>query len=58
MYVKPVDGRQVPDPERGGLVPTEGAEVPRSQYWIRRLADGDVIETAAAAPAKSGKKEG
>lgn len=53
MYIKPVQGRQVPDPDKGGFVPPEGREVTPHQYWLRRLNDGDVIETE---PPKS-KKE-
>lgn len=47
MYLKPVSGRQVPDPDRGDLLPAEGREVADQQYWHRRLQDGDVeISTA------------
>ena len=44
MQVKPVSGRQVPDPEKGGFFPPEGREVEANVYWLRRLEDGDVIE--------------
>lgn len=54
MFVKPVKGRQVPDPQRGDTLPADGREVEPSQYWQRRVADGDVVE--ASAPAKP-KKE-
>jgi hypothetical protein len=40
-------GRAIPDPARGDLLPTEGRWLPRNQYWLRRLAEGDVTETAA-----------
>ena len=42
MYVKPKDGRQVPDPDRGDVLPVEGREVNDQQYWQRRIEDGDV----------------
>ena len=42
-FLKPVEGRQVPDPEKGGLLPPEGRRVELTQYWMRREADGDVI---------------
>lgn len=42
MYIKPVEGRQVPDPETGGDLPEEGREVEPTQYWLRRVKDGDV----------------
>ncbi len=44
MWLKPVEGRTVPDPERGDDLPAEGRDVRPSAYWARRLADGDVIE--------------
>lgn len=42
MFVKPNNGRSVPDPDRGDLLPAEGREVSQSQYWFRRQLDGDV----------------
>lgn len=45
MYVKPTEGRAVPDPARGDTVPPKGREVEASQYWHRRIADGDVVES-------------
>lgn len=48
MFVKPVDGRLVPDPERGGYLPSEGRDVPDNQYWQRRFADGDVSKSEPA----------
>ena len=45
FYVKPAEGRAVPDPENGGeLLPAAGRSVPRTAYWQRRLKDVDVIE--------------
>lgn len=53
MFVKPVDGRLVPDPERGGDLPSGGRDVPATQYWLKRLADGDVAaEVTESEPAK------
>jgi len=31
-------------------LPAEGAEVPDTEYWRRRIADGDVILVPAAEP--------
>jgi hypothetical protein len=31
-------------------LPAEGAEVPDSQYWRRRIADGDVVLAPAPEP--------
>lgn len=52
MFLKPASGRTVPDPDRGGLLPPDGRHVEPHQYWLRRLADGDVVE---AQPPKSNK---
>ena len=48
MFVKPCEGRQVPDPDRGDILPADGREVPPSQYWQRRVVDGDVVEAVQA----------
>lgn len=45
MHVKPAAGRVVPDPYQGDNVPEKGRDVEANQYWFRRIADGDVIET-------------
>lgn len=42
MFVKPVGDLVVPDPERGGALPSAGADVPENQYWLRRLEAGEV----------------
>lgn len=43
MYVIPaVSGQSVPGPDRT-LLPAVGAWVPRSKWWLRRLAHKDVI---------------
>jgi len=57
MYVKPQNGRQVPDPARGDQLPPEGREVEFNQYWMRRIADKDVAESTnpAAEPATTVK---
>jgi hypothetical protein len=62
LVVQPVDARLVRDPITRAALPVDApSTVPRSTYWLRRLADGDVaLATAsppaaapAAAPAKS-----
>lgn len=45
MYVVPSGGRSVPDPLRGDLLPASGREVDQSNYWCRRITDGDVKVT-------------
>ena len=44
MFLKPTTGIQVPDPDRGDHLPAEGRNVELTQYWQRRVADGDVVE--------------
>ncbi len=53
MFVKPKTGLVVRDPVSKRALPAEGADVPASGYWMRRLRDGDVIvsEPPEAAPA-------
>lgn len=54
MFIKPVEGRTVPDPERGGLLLPEGRQVEPTQYWLSRLRDGDVEQMQPAAPKNKG----
>lgn len=57
MYVKPVQGRTVPDPSRGDALPPEGRDVPDNQYWQRRLIDGDVEQVTPPKPEKTPTKQ-
>ena len=45
FYVKPERGKRVPNPDTGVPLPVEGAQVPKNQYWLRRLQDGDIVVT-------------
>jgi hypothetical protein len=56
MFVKPAPGLAVRDPELRDLLPAEGREVARNEYWLRRVLDGDAVESVPAAPAAE-KKE-
>jgi len=42
MFVKPIAGKKVADPQAGDFLPDEGRSVEESQYWYRREIDGDV----------------
>ncbi|MDQ2484430.1 DUF2635 domain-containing protein [Pseudomonas putida] len=55
ITVYPVEGRVVPDPELGGVLPPEGREVPRDPYWLRRLRVGDVTDKKNAVGKASAK---
>jgi hypothetical protein len=55
MFVKPAHSDLlVANPEALAPMPrhlpAEGAEVPNTEYWRRRIADGDVILVPAAEP--------
>jgi hypothetical protein len=65
MFVKPADpALLVPVPEAPAherWLPADGAEVPDTEYWRRRLAQGDVVAASRpteppAAPAKRTKE--
>lgn len=53
VFVRPAPGLQIRDPETGNYLPDAGQIVPRTPFWMRRLADGDVIETTSTAPAET-----
>jgi hypothetical protein len=61
MFVKPahpdllVANPEARPPMRRHL-PAEGAEVPDTQYWRRRIADGDVV-LAQPSKRRTGEKE-
>lgn len=42
MFVKPAKGRSVPDPAEATFCPSEGRNVEENNYWLRRVAAGDV----------------
>lgn len=52
MRVKPSrSGLVVAMPERGGrALAAAGEDVPESTYWLRRLADGDVLRVTESEP--------
>jgi len=43
VQVIPVEGHTVIDPDTGQALPPEGADVPETDFWFRRITDGDVI---------------
>lgn len=59
MFVKPAPGVKVRDPRTKQHLIDAGVDVPDGDtYWLRRIADGDVVEVkpAAAKPAQKGKE--
>ena len=57
LTVKPRRGLTVRDPDRGyRALPADGAKVPDTRYWRRRLAAGDV-EPVTRRKAKATKED-
>lgn len=61
MLIKPAPGKTIRNPASRLLVPETGLEVAEHDtFWIRRLADGDVVEVkpapATKAPAPKAKE--
>lgn len=52
MYLKPAPGLRIVDPLLRDFLPEEGRLVTPSDYWHRRLRDGDVVLTPAAVAAE------
>ncbi|WP_317201482.1 DUF2635 domain-containing protein [Janthinobacterium sp.] len=53
MYVKPTSGLVIRDPDLLDRIPEGGREVPDTDYWHRRVRDGDVVAATPAAPAQT-----
>lgn len=43
ICIKPKDGLKIVKPETGLHLKAEGEHVIQSTYWLKRLAEGDVI---------------
>lgn len=52
MFLIPAPGVVVIDPVTRKPLAAEGREVSSSSYWVKRLAEGSVIEGLVAAPAE------
>ncbi|MEK7787164.1 MAG: DUF2635 domain-containing protein [Chloroflexota bacterium] len=55
-FIKPAPGFNVRMPN-GNVLPAEGAEVELNSYWLRRLEDGDVIQTNKPREPVAGNKK-
>ncbi len=58
MFVRSAPGALVRDPATGEPLPESGRKVPRDEYWMRRLADGDLILTAPGGPGAGRHRKG
>lgn len=57
-WVKPAQGLKVRfEQPASGHIPEEGADVPLTRYYRRRLRDGDLVKTRRPAAPKAEKKE-
>lgn len=53
VHVRPKEGLHVRNPATGAPLPEEGATVPLTTYWRRRIEDGDALASPPKkAPAK------
>jgi len=50
MYIQPEAGLKVYDPDRKDFIPTDGRDVEPTQYWLRRIVDGDVFHATPPQP--------
>lgn len=57
IFIKPASGLKVRDPVTKQHLKAEGESKPRSNYWLRRVASGEVL-IAQPASAKSTQKSG
>lgn len=55
IFVKPKAGMKIRRPDSGAMLPDEGANVPNTPFWQRRISDGDVEKMEVKQEAKSEK---
>ncbi|WP_122679155.1 DUF2635 domain-containing protein [Pseudomonas viridiflava] len=53
ITVLPAEGRTVPDPEAGDLLPAAGRVVTFNAWWQRRHNDGDITLQTEQLPTQS-----
>jgi len=60
LFVKPTNPEvKVRRPELdGAYLPEDGASVPKSSYWLRRIKEGDVVDVQDAQVSRSQGSEG
>ncbi|MND24074.1 hypothetical protein D3C80_144880 [compost metagenome] len=56
LNIKPAPGLIIRKPD-GNKLAVEGEVVPRNSFWLKRLADGDVVAVKPAAKATNKKTE-
>lgn len=58
IFIKPAAGAKVRDPVTKQHLKAEGESKPRSNYWLRRVASGEVVEAAQPGASKAAQKTG
>lgn len=53
FFIKPKEGLLIRRPDNKKFLNPEGESVPKNMFWLRRIADGDVIEINLAKTEKS-----
>ena len=56
LNLKPAPGLVIKKPD-GSKLAAEGEQVSRTSFWLKRLADGDVVNVKPAAKATNKKAE-
>lgn len=47
IFIKPVEGRSVRDPDTKEILNPDGEHKIKSGYWLKRIKQGDVVEAKA-----------
>lgn len=56
LHLKPAPGLVIKKPD-GSKLAADGEKVPRTSFWLKRLADGDVNEVNEVKPAAKATKK-
>ncbi|AXF74865.1 DUF2635 domain-containing protein [Erwinia tracheiphila] len=56
LYIKPVPGLTVRDPDTYEPLAVNGEKKPCTGFWLRRLKDGDVVAVTAGTSKKGADK--
>lgn len=57
IFIKPASDAKVRDPVTKQHLDAAGESKPRSNYWLRRIASGEVVEIAQPAADKAAPKK-
>lgn len=58
FFIKPASGAKVRDPVTKQHLSADGENKPRSNYWLRRIASGEVVKSVQPAAPKTAQKTG